>query len=36
MRLMVFGSGSDRVYPIDKVHQGESAPIARVMDKVPG
>lgn len=26
-------SGSDRVYTIDKVHQGESAPIARVPDK---
>ncbi|XP_020404633.1 myosin-binding protein 7 isoform X1 [Zea mays] len=29
-------SGSDRVYTIDKVHQGESAPIARVMDKYQG
>ncbi|TKV92251.1 hypothetical protein SEVIR_9G152500v4 [Setaria viridis] len=26
-------SGSDRVYTIDKVHQGASAPIARVPDK---
>ncbi|XP_062215044.1 myosin-binding protein 7-like [Phragmites australis] len=27
------GSGSDRVYMIDKVHQGVSAPIARVPEK---
>ncbi|OEL34861.1 hypothetical protein BAE44_0004124 [Dichanthelium oligosanthes] len=27
------GSGSDRVYTIDKVHQGVSAPVARVADK---
>ncbi|KAF8681673.1 hypothetical protein HU200_045099 [Digitaria exilis] len=26
-------SGSDRVYTIDKVHQGVSAPVARVLDK---
>ncbi|KAF7067447.1 hypothetical protein CFC21_073344 [Triticum aestivum] len=27
------GSGSDRVYMIDKVHQGAAAPTARVLDK---
>ncbi|KAI4984643.1 hypothetical protein ZWY2020_017273 [Hordeum vulgare] len=27
------GSGSDRVYMIDKVHQGASAPTARVLEK---
>jgi len=32
----VSGSCSDRVYTIDKVHQGASAPIARVMDKYQG
>lgn len=30
------GSGSDRVYTIDKVHQGASVPTARVMDKYQG
>ncbi|CAD6213840.1 unnamed protein product [Miscanthus lutarioriparius] len=32
----VSGSCSDRVYTIDKVHQGASATIARVMDKYQG
>jgi hypothetical protein len=32
----VSGSGSDRVYTIDKVHQGATVPIARVMDKYQG
>ncbi|KAJ1294365.1 hypothetical protein BS78_01G140800 [Paspalum vaginatum] len=30
------GSSSDRVYTIDKVHQGVSVPIARVMDNYHG
>jgi hypothetical protein len=32
----VSGSGSDRVYTIDKVHQGAAMPIARVVDKYQG
>jgi hypothetical protein len=32
----VSGSGSDRVYTIDKVHQGATVPIARVVDKYQG
>lgn len=30
------GSGSDRVYTIDKVHQGATVPIARAVDKYQG